>query len=168
MTVIETRKYRTLKYIVIGLLMAVDLFILYLIFQGLKNQASGQRTSIDFILIAYGLVTIPLFLIISYPLTKVSDSFLELKYLGIFKIKRAVHELKFCFNDKGDGIKIKNKSEQKLVTIYQENTVNYNDIVSILENKIDRKRSSKSKVRWTYVLWLAFGLVLYITYGLTK
>jgi len=160
MEVLETRRYLIVKFIVIGVLMLIDLFILSLLIAATQPY-KDTSTLVELGLVIYVFVTIPLFLAIAFPKVEFKNNQMILKYIGIIKIHKPIQNLLFSYTSEADGINITNISGQRFITIYQNNTTNYNDVVAYLGSRIMNLNNSSTRKRPIYILWLGIGLLLW-------
>src|SRR5690606_10348087 len=109
MEVLETRRYLIVKFIVIGVLMLIDLFILSLLIAATQPY-KDTSTLVELGLVIYVFVTIPLFLAIAFPKVEFKNNQMILKYIGIIKIHKPIQNLLFSYTSEADGINITNIS----------------------------------------------------------
>lgn len=164
MKIIETSKYRTLKYIVIGLLMTIDLFVLYILIRMFENSSHGQSNIYDFLLVTYIFISIPFLLILSFKSIVFEGENIKINYLfGLVRLKRSINELKIHQADNDRTLRIVSLTKNNIVNIYKENISNYKEVERYLGDRILKSEVTiQSKLKFLLITWITIGLTLYL------
>lgn len=141
--------------------MLIDLIVFFLLIAAiLHSKVNSNFPELGFII--YVFLTIPLFIAVTFPKVKFRNSLMTLNYIGIIRIHRPIQNLRFSLTSGADGINITNIDGQRFVTIYQNNTANYNDIRVFLGSRVMGSNNLSIRNRKIYVMWLGVGLLLWL------